>query len=356
MHEADIGKKREEERRREKKKQGKKSYYMLILEENEEDDRAFSSRPSSDNFRLPLTNDTDYAERNLAALVLAVFFAVLEREAYIKALAPDATLDELIHALVNTGADFPDVLQERIKESKPVAELNGALTEELMTWGDIWTVRMMKQIGSAEFVPQLIRVLNKSDSLDYIYDAALKTIHALDESSDELLMAAIKNKKLGDWQSFAILEHLPYSEAYDLAIELWDDENNEMDSYETFACCLEGIGDSRGIKKLSHIYNHENDAIYIGESLECLAALHNVDIPELPEIQHQRQESEERRKARQKELNELAYNYNKQKAKKTFNSPGQVIPFKRETPKVGRNEPCPCGSGKKYKKCCLKKK
>jgi len=24
----------------------------------------------------------------------------------------------------------------------------------------------------------------------------------------------------------------------------------------------------------------------------------------------------------------------------------------RSTPKVGRNEPCPCGSGKKFKKCC----
>jgi len=23
--------------------------------------------------------------------------------------------------------------------------------------------------------------------------------------------------------------------------------------------------------------------------------------------------------------------------------------------KVGRNEPCPCGSGKKFKKCCLNK-
>ncbi|HEX2573824.1 MAG TPA: SEC-C metal-binding domain-containing protein [Polyangia bacterium] len=23
----------------------------------------------------------------------------------------------------------------------------------------------------------------------------------------------------------------------------------------------------------------------------------------------------------------------------------------RDAPKVGRNEPCPCGSGKKYKKC-----
>ena len=24
----------------------------------------------------------------------------------------------------------------------------------------------------------------------------------------------------------------------------------------------------------------------------------------------------------------------------------------RTTPKIGRNDPCPCGSGKKYKKCC----
>ena len=28
--------------------------------------------------------------------------------------------------------------------------------------------------------------------------------------------------------------------------------------------------------------------------------------------------------------------------------------LRHETPKVGRNEPCPCGSGKKYKKCCGK--
>ncbi len=27
-------------------------------------------------------------------------------------------------------------------------------------------------------------------------------------------------------------------------------------------------------------------------------------------------------------------------------------PMRRDTPKVGRNDPCPCGSGKKYKKCC----
>ncbi len=26
--------------------------------------------------------------------------------------------------------------------------------------------------------------------------------------------------------------------------------------------------------------------------------------------------------------------------------------YKRAEPKVGRNDPCPCGSGQKYKKCC----
>lgn len=30
-------------------------------------------------------------------------------------------------------------------------------------------------------------------------------------------------------------------------------------------------------------------------------------------------------------------------------------PIVRQTPKVGRNDPCPCGNGKKYKKCCFGK-
>ncbi len=32
--------------------------------------------------------------------------------------------------------------------------------------------------------------------------------------------------------------------------------------------------------------------------------------------------------------------------------PGLSLPIKRDIPKVGRNEPCPCGSGKKFKNCC----
>lgn len=31
------------------------------------------------------------------------------------------------------------------------------------------------------------------------------------------------------------------------------------------------------------------------------------------------------------------------------------MPYKRAEKKIGRNDPCPCGSGKKYKHCCMKK-
>ncbi len=32
-------------------------------------------------------------------------------------------------------------------------------------------------------------------------------------------------------------------------------------------------------------------------------------------------------------------------------TPERIEPIRRDTPKIGRNDPCPCGSGKKYKKC-----
>ncbi len=35
-----------------------------------------------------------------------------------------------------------------------------------------------------------------------------------------------------------------------------------------------------------------------------------------------------------------------------FNEPEPPEPYIRALPKVGRNDPCPCGSGKKFKKCC----
>lgn len=43
---------------------------------------------------------------------------------------------------------------------------------------------------------------------------------------------------------------------------------------------------------------------------------------------------------------------------KNMGKPGNLTVLLRDDAKartkVGRNDPCPCGSGKKYKKCCLR--
>jgi hypothetical protein len=36
----------------------------------------------------------------------------------------------------------------------------------------------------------------------------------------------------------------------------------------------------------------------------------------------------------------------------TIDPPSDAIGARRGAPKTGRNEPCPCGSGKKFKRCC----
>ncbi|MFZ1199173.1 MAG: hypothetical protein WAO07_03310, partial [Desulfobacterales bacterium] len=251
---------------------------------------------------------------DLISLIISVYFAIKERSAYVEALHPAAGVEVLIQALQNSGPELPVQIQDKIKMLSPIAELKKALSKDVMTWGDIWTVKLMGIIGNKEFVPDLIRVLRDSDSLDHINDDALQSIDTLGESADEGVLTAIKNGELGDWDSFEILEHLPYAEAYELALNRRENQKPDgMDSYEILSSCLKGIGDRRGIKKLQDIYADENDAGYIGDSLQCLSIIHRVDIPELPDIVKRRKKDEERQKARAKQLTELARNYNRPK-------------------------------------------
>ena len=75
---------------------------------------------------------------------------------------------------------------------------------------------------------------------------------------------------------------------------------------------------------------------------------------------YESREIEARQQRWQKEAMNRERNKNKEKMKlDTDDAPKSSIAYKavqtyqRETPKVGRNDPCPCGSGKKFKKCCL---
>ena len=66
-----------------------------------------------------------------------------------------------------------------------------------------------------------------------------------------------------------------------------------------------------------------------------------------PMTEEERREEEERRRREQEQIFAAA-----SRAKAGVTAKGGVKTVKRQKAKVGRNDPCPCGSGKKYKKCC----
>src|SRR5690554_1942331 len=77
---------------------------------------------------------------------------------------------------------------------------------------------------------------------------------------------------------------------------------------------------------------------------------------EMAEIERRRKEELEREMARAKLRHEQASAAQAEGEGDSGQQGQQAIPetFVRQERKVGRNEPCPCGSGKKYKQCCGK--
>jgi len=88
--------------------------------------------------------------------------------------------------------------------------------------------------------------------------------------------------------------------------------------------------------------------------LIAVATLTGADLPEMEEL---RQEEEGRRaevQRRQEWLSEAAQKVAKPRIAEPVDESPPIQPIK-SGPKIGRNDPCPCHSGKKYKKCCMNK-
>ncbi|WP_036828114.1 preprotein translocase subunit SecA, partial [Photobacterium sanctipauli] len=92
---------------------------------------------------------------------------------------------------------------------------------------------------------------------------------------------------------------------------------------------------------------------------EMLESLKSDVIMILSKVRVQQQEEVERvEEERRRQAEELArrqqfqhQNAENQIADESSEQEGEAAPYQREERKVGRNEPCPCGSGKKYKQC-----
>ncbi|HSW38501.1 MAG TPA: preprotein translocase subunit SecA [Acidobacteriota bacterium] len=109
----------------------------------------------------------------------------------------------------------------------------------------------------------------------------------------------------------------------------------------------EGIG-LRGYAQRNPLIEYKKESFAMFEELrarieeETIRFLYLFEPISREEHEAREKEREEARRMLQKERN-LVYS--------AGDNAAAAAPAKRETAKVGRNDPCPCGSGKKFKKC-----
>lgn len=290
----------------------------------------------------------------LIFFTLSIYMGVLQRRPYARALEQDADVQQVLQAVKQAGPDLSDSVGDKLAAFAPISELKNSLSEKFDTWEDIWIVRIMGKIGEPAFLPELLRILNQCDFMSYIFNDALKAIGRMSEPADEMILEAVRNRQISAWERMALLKHLPYAQAFDLVVKEWEDEDSDMDALETFVFCLQCIADKRGIPLLQEMYTKEGLTTgIIGDALELLSILHQVEIPELSEIRNRRKVQSEGRAEEDGFLDELLAQADLEDHFE--DNTADIIPFKRTSAKIGRNELCPCGSGKKYKKCCLNK-
>lgn len=117
------------------------------------------------------------------------------------------------------------------------------------------------------------------------------------------------------------------------------------------ACALALLGDKDSIQEATD-YWQENagdpEAFAVAETLYTIHSLRGEHPPVLEAVRAHMMEEEARQLAAQERMAKL----NEAWERKMLADQIQ-LPVVEKKPKIGRNEPCPCGSGKKYKKCCL---
>jgi len=117
------------------------------------------------------------------------------------------------------------------------------------------------------------------------------------------------------------------------------------------ACALALLGDPDSLTKAAEYWQenaHDPEAFEVAETLYTIYRLRGEEPPILEPIRDQMLEDEAHRASAHERMAQLNEQWKRKKRLEQIS-----LPAVRNTPKTGRNDPCPCGSGKKYKKCCL---
>jgi preprotein translocase subunit SecA len=240
-----------------------------------------------------------------------------------------------------------------VMESDDISDIVAAIREEVVddtisrfippqSLEEQWNISGLESQLESEFAVKL-PVQEWLDSDDKLHEETLRT-----KIIEEVVKVYKQKEEVAGAQSMRNFEKQVFLHILDT---LWKEHLAQMDSLR------QGIH-LRSYAQKNPKQEYKREAFALFESL--LGNLKNDVVRVTSHVQIQTQEeAEELERRRQQELEQQLGNAKTEHADASATEEGgeapaaeeKQAPVTREGRKVGRNEPCPCGSGKKYKQC-----
>jgi SEC-C motif-containing protein len=265
--------------------------------------------------------------------------------------------EALVRLLIDAGRDLPPRLRERILAFGPavIPPLVALMENEELSldtapgegWGPIHAVELLGELRAPEATGPMLRLLAETEWDTIIHDRLLQALPRLGPEALEPTLAAYAAATdpylRGNYCS--VLANLGVRDDRIYAALLEDLDRDLVLGAGHFA----EYGDPRALPVLTAAldqYESQGDEVFANQGLiELAAAIEDLG-GELTPVQREKMDHIlAPEMVKRKEWSDLI--------ERAGRRPEAGLQPAR---KVGRNELCPCGSGKKYKKCCLGKR
>jgi len=231
-----------------------------------------------------------------------------------------------------------------------------------MVWLEIFLVMLAGQMRLTQAVPLLVKKLHAMGEI-----LSEECVTALAKIGSDAAAEAVTEGWLGaewDYRIYAVdaLKRVHSDTTVRKCLELLPREK-DLDIKTWMADALLANFDPEGIEPVRQLVQRRAYDETIADLMGHLVAVSTVTGVTFPEYDVWKRQAEEKQATVERKTRELwRFLQSPMPApapvppREAYVPPERKpMPFLREQKQVGRNDPCPCGSGKKFKKCCMNK-
>jgi hypothetical protein len=314
--------------------------------------------------------------KTIAALSTGELWTEFQR--YVAAYMPDddecESDDEYGTWLIRELAKRPDLTMEEI-----VARMNAPLPEKIDGYGEVLLCELLGKLRLPEALPFFIKCLLSEDEM--LSDAAVESLIQL--GTAEVVQAVeplYSSGTSGFWINAGwLLMNIKLPEAEEALIRLLREETDTTDAtiLASGLCKLLSVKGIPLIRELIY-QDYDQGMLCLEEELYVNCLLNGKDLPEMSKWRvlieknfekydnwdfdyyededyedYEDDEDEEWPDEDDDDWMDEDYEIEDDDEDDEDDDKPEFRVEQRTVVKIGRNDPCPCGSGKKYKKCCL---